>query len=110
MIVTRRYAMSKERRSYMRLPLSGEIVFGLHDEKPSERGILLNLSQRGLLFETETEVKYGQMVRAVIRAGAATFEPMSIIFVVVRVDKKGPGKYQVSGEITNIDGNDLDLG
>lgn len=93
----------KQRRKYVRLDISEEMYFRMIDSpydtkagiSPEFRGLLLNISAGGFLFETESSISEGNLL--IVRFRLKDFHPLENILAVVKRVERSEGETSLVG-------------
>ena len=82
--------------------LDCSMEYQLENEKEYRQGKVINLSAKGILFETSVAVKIGDHIKVKLTPVNNITPPMSANILVARCDKHSEKEFQVAAEIVQI--------
>jgi len=87
-----------EKRDYIRLFVDADLAFTVNQQPQSYSGKCKELSGNGLAFETQCELKQGDMLDLVLTAEKDQVKPLELKVKVVRIENNSDDSYFVAAE------------
>jgi len=87
-----------EKRDYIRMFVNAEISFTLNGKSESFSGKSIDLSGKGVAFETSCELKPGDVLDLVLTAEEAKVAPLELKIEVVRVERRQKDLFFIAAE------------
>lgn len=87
-----------EKRDFIRMTVDCQVDFTIVDAMEEATGRAVNLSGRGLLFQTDREIPIGTRLEVNVRSENNRVQPLNAQVEVVRVEVLEPGSlYEIGG-------------
>jgi len=87
-----------EKRDYIRMFVNADISFTVNEEAKTFTGNSIDLSGKGVAFETNCELKQGDLLNLVLTADEAKVAPLELKVEVVRVESRSQNVFFIAAE------------
>ena len=91
-----------EKRDFLRMTVDCKVSFTEVDSGASSEGRALNLSGRGVLFRSDSELKLGSKLELNVIPEGTSAPPLNAVVEVVRVEVLEPGNYEIGAMILEM--------
>jgi hypothetical protein len=88
-----------EKREFFRMRINAEFSYFIPDEEKKFNGYCINLSHKGMQFETSRALKEGQIIEVALDAGDKRFKTVNAVLSITRIERTDRSSYKVAGRI-----------